>query len=147
MSFQPDADVITWRLHLHAAPAAVYAMLATDEGRARFWAEAAAEHDGMIDFVFPGGQRWQGAIVAREPPRRFGLVYIGGSTTTFTLEDDGEGGTELTLTDAGVPEADRAEVTAGWVSVLLTLKAAVDHGVDLRNHNPQCTWEQGYAEN
>ena len=47
----------------------------------------------------------------------------------------------------GVPEADRVDVTAGWVSVLLALKAAVDFGVDLRNHDPQRSWEHGYAEN
>ena len=51
------------------------------------------------------------------------------------------------LTEAGVPQAERVEVMAGWVSVLLALKAAVDFGVDLRNHDPQRTWEQGYAEN
>lgn len=55
--------------------------------------------------------------------------------------------TDLTLSDAGVPAADRAEVTAGWVSVLLALKAAVDFGVDLRNHDRQRTWGTGYADN
>lgn len=147
MAFQPDPEVITWRLHLRSSPAAAYALLATDAGRARFWAEQAVERDGAIDFVFPGGQRWRGAILAREPGRRFSVVYYGGSTTTFTLADDGQGGTDLTLTDAGVPAQDRAEVTAGWVSVLLALKAAADFGVDLRAHDPARSWEQGYAEN
>ncbi len=36
----------------------------------------------------------------------------------------------------GVPEEDRTEVIAGWVSVLMALKAAVDFSVDLRNHDP-----------
>lgn len=147
MTFQPDPDVITWRLYLRSAPAAVYDLLATDTGRARFWAEEAIEHDGAISFVFPGGQRWRGAILAREPQRRFSVVYYGGSITTFTLEDDEAGGTDLTLHDAGVPSEHRAEVTAGWVSVLLALKAAADFGVDLRNHNPTRSWEQGYADN
>ncbi|HEX5689403.1 MAG TPA: hypothetical protein VFX76_05345, partial [Roseiflexaceae bacterium] len=70
-----------------------------------------------------------------------------GSTTTFTLEEDGAGGTEVLLTDRDVPAADRAEVAAGWVSVLLALKAAADFGVDLRNHDSARTWDQGYAEN
>jgi uncharacterized protein YndB with AHSA1/START domain len=147
MTFQPDPDVIIWRLHLRSAPAAVYELLATDEGRARFWAEEAMEHDGTIDFVFPGGQRWRGPILAREAGCRFSVVYYGGSITTFTLEDDGAGGSDLTLEDAGVPVEHRAEVTAGWVSVLLALKAAVDFGIDLRNHDPARSWEQGYAEN
>jgi hypothetical protein len=46
-----------------------------------------------------------------------------------------------------VPAEDRAEVVAGWVSGLLALKAAVDFGVDLRNHDPQRTWDAGFAEN
>jgi hypothetical protein len=57
------------------------------------------------------------------------------------------GQTELYLTDENVPPADRSEVIAGWVSVLMALKAAVDFNVDLRNHDPQRTWAQGYAEN
>jgi len=39
------------------------------------------------------------------------------------------------------------EPCAGRVSVLLALKAAVDHGVDLRNHDRERTWVQGYADN
>ena len=147
MSFQPDPNTIIWRLHLRSAPAAVYELLATDAGRARFWAEQAVERDGAIEFVFPGGQRWRGAILERRPPQRFVVVYYGGSTTTFELAQDGAGGTELTLTDVGVREADRMEVVAGWVSVLMALKAAADFGVDLRNHDQQRTWEQGYVEN
>jgi hypothetical protein len=41
----------------------------------------------------------------------------------------------------------RLEVIAGWVSVQLALKAAVDFGVDLRTHDPARSWDQGYAEN
>lgn len=32
-------------------------------------------------------------------------------------------------------------------SVLLALKAFVDHDVDLRNHDPTRTWDQGYCDN
>src|SRR5262245_11576371 len=147
MAFQPDPNTITWRLHLRSALAAVYELLATDTGRARFWAESAVERDGAIDFVFPGGPCWRGAILERQPPHRFAVVYYGGSTTAFVLADDGAGGTDLTLTDTGVPEADRAEVVAGWVSVLMALKAVADFGVDLRNHDERRTWDQGYIEN
>lgn len=122
-------------------------MFATQAGRERFWAEAAAERDGAIDFRFPGGQAWRGEIVTRTPPHHFAVRYYGNSLTTIALVDDGAGGTDLTLTDVDVPEADRVEVIAGWVSVLMALKAAVDFGVDLRNHDPARTWEQGYAEN
>jgi hypothetical protein len=38
-------------------------------------------------------------------------------------------------------------VTAGWVSVLMQLKAAVQFHVDLRNHSRERSWEKGYVEN
>ena len=138
---------VTWRVHLTSAPGSVYGMLATDEGRARFWAESAEERDGKIAFRFPNGVRWQGAVLEREPPARFSVEYYGGSTATFELTDDGHGGTDLTLTDAGVGIGDEADVRAGWVSVLLALKAAVDFDVDVRNHDPDRTWDQGFVDN
>ncbi len=49
--------------------------------------------------------------------------------------------------DRGVPSEYRVEVIAGWVSVLMAHKAAVNFGVDLRNHNDARAWEQGYANN
>lgn len=147
MSFQNNPQKIEWRLHLNAPPTAVFEVIATDEGRARFWAESATEVNGMVHFKFPNGQQWRGRIREKTPPRRFSIHYFGDSVTTFELADDGRGGTDLLLQDVGVPAQHRAEVIAGWVSVLLALKAAVDFGVDLRNHDPQRTWDQGYVEN
>jgi hypothetical protein len=34
----------------------------------------------------------------------------------------------------------------GWIQVMLCLKAAVDHNVDLRNHDPSRTWATGFCE-
>lgn len=145
---KPSAgDVIRWRLHLRSPVTAVYRMLATDGGRERFWAESAVEKEGVIHFVFPNGATWAGRILAADPPHRFAIHYYGGSTATFTLAPDGRGGTDLTLVDKGVSADHHGEVLAGWVSVLLALKAAVDHGVDLRNHDPARTWDDGYVEN
>jgi uncharacterized protein YndB with AHSA1/START domain len=143
----PDDDVIRWRLHLASAPERVYEALATDAGRATFWAESALESDGSIDFVFPNDLTWRGESLARDPACRYSVRYFGGSVTTFTLETDGSGGTDLTLTDQRVPPADILETTSGWVSVLLALKAAVDHDIDLRGHDPARTWDAGYCDN
>jgi len=145
MPHQPDS--IRWRLHLASPPLKVYRILATDEGRARFWAESAQEQDGAVHFVFPNGHTWRGKIIEATPPRRFVLEYYGGSITSFELEADGQGGNDLTLTDAHVPARDRAEVLAGWVSVLMALKDDVDFEVDLRNHDHTRTWGEGYADN
>ena len=63
------------------------------------------------------------------------------------LADDRRGGTDLTLTETGVPAKWREENRAGWVSVLMALKAAIDFDVDVRSHDPQRTWDQGFVEN
>jgi len=147
MTFQPDPEQILWRLHLASSIERVFQALSTDRGRASFWAESAVERDGVIHFVFPNGVAWRARILESNPPYRYTVEYYGGSIATFALEEDGRGGTDLTLTDQGVSPADRAEVIAGWVSVLLALKAAVDFGVDLRAHDPQRSWDQGYVEN
>jgi uncharacterized protein YndB with AHSA1/START domain len=135
--------VIEWRLHLSSPAERVYELLSSADGRASFWAESAPERDGYIEFTFPGGLEWRGRILAAQPPRVFALEYYGGTEVRFTLEDDGAGRCDLTLTDT----ADEAETMAGWVSVLLALKAAADFGVDLRNHDPARTWSAGYADN
>jgi hypothetical protein len=82
-------------------------------------------------------------VLAAEPPGRFALVYFGETEVEFRLSDDARGGCDLVLTDT----ADDAETLAGWVSVLLALKAVTDFGVDLRNHDPMRTWSSGYVDN
>jgi uncharacterized protein YndB with AHSA1/START domain len=147
MAFQNNPDIIRWKLHLKSAPQTVYERLSTDNGRASFWAESAVEQNGVIHFIFPNQAEWKGKILESVAPDRFKVEYYGGSTTTFELHSDGAGGTELLLTDQGVPEEDRTEVIAGWVSVLMGLKASVDFGVDLRNHDPKRSWDKGFVEN
>jgi len=147
MTFHMELDIIRWKLHLKSSPEIVYRVLSTDDGRSSFWAESALETDDIIHFVFPNQAEWKGRILEREQPSKYAVEYYGGSITTFKLSSDESGGTELTLTDQGVPAEDRAEVIAGWVSVLMALKASVDFGVDLRNQDPKRTWDEGYAEN
>jgi hypothetical protein len=108
-------------------------MLATDTGRARFWAEAAMEEEGVITWRFPNGLADTTTVIEHHPPAKFVVEYLGGTTATFELADDGAGGTDLTLSDIGVPKEHLLDVSAGWVSVLLALKAAVDFGVSCRN--------------
>jgi hypothetical protein len=147
MTFHKDPNVIRWRLHLKSRPELVYQTLSTDIGRASFWAESAVEQDGIIHFVFPNKLTWDGRILEAIPHRKYTVQYYGNTVSTFLLEDDGQDGTDLTLIDKGVSVADRTEVIAGWVSVLMALKAAVDFGVDLRVHDTERNWDHGYVDN
>jgi uncharacterized protein YndB with AHSA1/START domain len=142
-----DLGEMRWRLHLSSSPSEVFQLWSTDVGRARFWAESTEERVGTIIFHFANGISYRGKILENDPPHRFQLVYFGGTVATIDLADDGREGTDLVLTDKGVLPEDQDEVLAGWVSVLLSLKAAVDFGVDLRNHDPSRAWDQRYAVN
>ena len=146
MTFQEDPEVIKWHLHLDSSPEQVYKLIASDSGRAQFWAESAIEEDGHVQFKFVNGWEWRGKILKNQPPTHFSVNYFD-SNTSFDLVGDGDGGTDLTLTDEGVASAHREEVIAGWVSVLMALKGAADFGVDLRNHDPNRSWDQGYCDN
>lgn len=136
---------IRWRMHIAAPPEQVYAALDSDRGRASFWAESAVEVEGQIEFRFSNGCRTKSRVLEREPPRLFTVEYMGGPAR-FELADDGRGGTDLLLSHEGVEAEDWSEVHAGWLNVLFPLKAWVAHGVDLRNHDPGRTWDQGYAD-
>ena len=136
---------IRWRMHIAVDPVRVFAALDSDEGRAAFWAEAATENDGHIDFKFINGYEYQSRVLRRESPNLFEIEYFGG-VARFELEPDGVGGTELLLTHENMGNDGWNEVHAGWLNVLFPLKAWLLHSVDLRNHDPKRSWNQGYAD-
>ena len=138
---------IVWRLHLAAAPAAVYERLASDRGRESFWAERSERRGDIVTLTFPNGERLACPIVEEAPPHHLELGYFDGSWVRFDLRAAPGGGTDLTLRETGVRDASAAENRAGWVSVLLALKAAADFGIDLRNHDPARSWDAGFVDN
>jgi len=136
---------IRWRMHLPVPPEKVFAALDSDEGRASFWAESVMEVEGVIEFLFVNGYETRSRILERRPPHLFSIDYMGGPAR-FELTEDGSGGTDLRLTQEGVGPEEWQEVRAGWLNVLFPLKAWVTWGLDLRNHDPERTWDQGYAD-
>ena len=144
--FQGIPDTVVWKLHFASSPDTVYAALASDESRKTYWSESAIETDGIIHFVFLNEIECTGEILERNPGKRFRVTYFD-FTVDFDLEADGSGGTDMQVTCIGVSDDEKRQMTAGWVSWLLTMKAAVDFGVDLRNHDPNRTWFDGFADN
>ena len=136
---------VKWRLHCSSSPEAVFELLTSDAGRERFWSESSrSSGDGFL-LTFPDGSEEFCIIRESNAPSRFAFSYFG-SEASIDLVSDGAGGTDLTLTNSGVADGDYEEVHAGWLSVLLPLKGAVDFGVDLRNHEPRRTWRQDYVD-
>lgn len=136
---------IRWRMHIVAPPEHVFRLLSTDQGRAAFWAESAVETDGVVHFRFINGYQYASKILLAQPPAVFSLDYFGGPVR-FELSDDRDGGTDLLLVHEGVAPEEWNEVHAGWLNVLFPLKARAMYDVDLRNHDPARSWNEGYAD-
>lgn len=137
---------IVWKIHLKSSPEIVFDFLSTTSGREKFWAEKAPEVNGIIHFSFPNGESYESQILKSKTNTEFQLDYFN-SMVKFSLEPTKTNGTDLTLTNEGVAEDEYLEVHSGWVSVLMSLKAAVDFQIDLRNHTPNKTWDQKYIDN
>ena len=139
-----SAPTIDWRVHFAASPEAVWKAWTTDSGRALFWAETSSAGGEGFDLSFLNGEALRVEIVEARPPELLVFRYFGGSTVTLDLASDGGGGCDLRLREEGAPEP--IENHAGWVSVLLACKAAVDFGVDLRSHDPGRSWDEGFVD-
>ena len=145
-SFQSEFETIKWKLHFSSSPEKVYNALSTDEGRKGYWAESADEKEGKIHYKFLNNIEDKGEILEKLPNKNYSVMYFGWRVT-FNLYEDGFGGTDMEMVSKGVNENIKMEIVAGWVSWLMAMKASVDFGVDLRNHDEKRTWFSGYADN
>ncbi|HYG48454.1 MAG TPA: SRPBCC domain-containing protein [Allosphingosinicella sp.] len=139
-----SGPAIDWRVHFAASPEAVWQAWTTDAGRQLFWAETSRGDEGGFELSFLNGEALRVEIVEARPPELLAFRYFGGSTVTLDLSPDGRGGCDLRLREEGAP--DPVGNHAGWVSVLLACKAAVDFGVDLRSHDPGRSWDEGFVD-
>ena len=135
---------IDWRVHFSAAPTAVWQAWTTDEGRERFWAETSRPAGEGFVLGFLNGETLTVEVVEARAPERLVFRYFGGSIVTVEIAADEAGGCDLRLREAGAPEP--LENYAGWVSVLLACKAAVDFGIDLRSRDPRRSWDSGFVD-
>lgn len=133
-----------WRIHFSSPPQSVWRAWTTDSGRERFWAESSLGDDSGFDLSFVNGEGLRVELIEARAPERLVFRYFGGSTVTVEISDDGAGGCDLRLREAD--PANPLENYAGWVSVLLACKAAVDFGIDLRSHDPGRSWDEGFVD-
>ena len=138
------SPAIDWRVHFASAPEAVWEAWTTNAGRERFWAETSRDMETGFGLSFVNGETLDVEVVEALPPDRLVFRYFGGSTVILELAPDGSGGCDLRLREEGAPEP--VETYAGWVSVLLACKGAVDFGIDLRSRDPARSWDAGFVD-
>ena len=131
-------------VHFASAPEAVWQAGRPMRWRERFWAEASLGDEDGFDLGFINGETLRVEIVEARPDALLVFRYFGGSTVTLEFAPDGSGGCDLRLREQGAPEP--IGNYAGWVSVLLACKAAVDFGIDLRSHDPGRSWDSGFVD-
>ena len=137
---------IEWRVHLSSSPEAAFDLWTTDSGRARFWAAQSRASGTGFELRFANGQAIEVETVEAARPSLFAFRYFGGSLVTLEFEPDGAGGCDLTLREEAPPPDEHLENYAGWIPVLLSFKAALDFGIDLRSNDPARTWERRYVD-
>ena len=137
---------IKWKLHLKSPIVKVFDILSTDNGRKKFWAESAIEKDGYIQFKFSNGDSYKSKALNSQSPNLYEIDYFS-TNVLFRLKETKTNGTDLMLLNTNIPSSEYSDTKAGWVSVLLALKCAVDFGIDIRNHNVSKTWNQLYVDN
>ena len=143
MRFTPGEPIV-WRVSLASAAEDVFALLDTDEGRERHWAQRShATSDGFA-LEFAGGLTEAVEVIERVPPTRLRIRYFG-SESELVLTPSADG-CVLEVTCRCEEVAEWMEFFPGWVSWLLVLKAAADFGVDLRNGSPQRTWNDRFVD-
>ncbi|MBS0000354.1 MAG: hypothetical protein KFF73_15335 [Cyclobacteriaceae bacterium] len=140
------ANRLDLKIRLRADPQKLFKCLTADGEREKYWAEKSVELDGKIFFTFPNGITIHSRIITTIPPRIFEIEYFD-SLVRFEIFPLPENGCILELINERIPDQEWSEQYAGWVSVLMSLKAYVDFGVDLRNHHPEYTWDQMFIDN
>ena len=136
---------IVCKVYCKCDAAKLYSILNSNEGRASFWAESAREENGVIHFSFPNGQVCDAPILSKTAGKQISFFYFD-TDVTINLYPE-QPGTTVEVVNDNVPDNEYAEIKAGWVSVLMALKASVDHGVDLRNHSAYRNWDTAYIDN
>jgi hypothetical protein len=134
-----------WKLHLRTSIDEVYQYLTTDEGREKFWAEKSILGDNQFTLTFPNGDQ-EDVMIIMQKDHKFEFVYFR-TIVSIELTDDGNNGTDLLLNCKNIKSDDYDDIASGWVAVLMNLKAAADHSIDLRNHDNTRTWDEGYVDN
>jgi uncharacterized protein YndB with AHSA1/START domain len=134
-----------WRLSLASPPERVFELLDTDAGRESFWALRSHPVPGGFELEFPGGLQGHVEVRNRVVPTHMAIRYFG-SEAEFELTRREDGGCLFKVTCTVEDPADWLQFYPGWVSWLLTLKAAADFDVDLRNGADGRAWQQRYVD-
>lgn len=138
-------EQVSWKVFIQAPPSMVFRYLSEDSLREKFWAEKSQSNGDCFELDFPNGVHTVCRVIDQLEWIRLKIEYFN-SIVLFELSPR-QLGTELKVTNTQIPVGEFPDFLAGWVSVLLSLKAAIQFNIDLRNHDPEKCWDQGFVDN
>lgn len=133
-----------WKMHLKSSPEEVFQYLTTDEGREAFWAYKSIQRDNSFELTHYDGSICE-VLTISKTKLKFEFIY-NRTIVAINLIDDGNGGTELLLNNKNIQDDDYEKVSNKWISTLLSLKAACDFKIDIRNQDPSKSYDIGYID-
>lgn len=106
---------------------------------------------GRLFFEWEGGDKLETTVIYARRPTRF-VFPFGGKKVEVAVSFSGvKGGTIVELHQYNMSRSPKSKAMMhtgcreGWAFFLTNLKAYLEHGIDLRGHDPKRCYVQGYV--
>ena len=106
---------------------------------------------GRLYFEWIGGDKLETNVILARKPSKFVFPFGGKSVEVAISLSAAKGGTVVELHQYNMSTAPKTRVSMhmgckeGWAFFLTNLKAFLEHGIDLRGHDPRRCYVQGYV--
>jgi uncharacterized protein YndB with AHSA1/START domain len=149
-----DWTQFTLRIAIRATPARVFKAWTHDQTVSRWFTEKTLiepRRQGRIYFEWLAGDKLEAKVISIVKNRSFTFPFGDqGERVTVKFRKDGKGCIcELRQYHMATNEKSKWEMhrgcIQGWTFFLANLKAYLEHGIDLRDHNPKQSYRQDFV--
>ena len=154
MAFSYDWTQFTLRIEIKAPPSKVFKCW-TDPRELIKWfpikAEFEARQGGQFYFEWLAGDKFSGEIIRARKPSLVEFPFGSKGEKVLVKIKKVRGGSEIELRQYDMKTTPKDKVTMhlgcreGWTFFLVNLKSWLEHGIDLRGHNPRKSYRQNYV--
>ena len=141
------------KIAINASPEKVFRAW-TDAKELSSWftvkTEFEAKKNGRIHFEWLGGDKMDAKVISITKNRQVIIPFGGkGEKVKVVVKKDGKGAVcELYQYDMKTSEKDKTAMhmgcKQGWTFFLTNLKSYLEHGIDLRSHNPKRSYREHF---